>query len=87
MYIFFSKHLENSCQVWYNITAQKPIDNKHPPSIGKIAGCIEREKIWQKVHKNLLIINAAAYRYSPFVLSLQDTTESRRGGWGEDCAC
>jgi len=68
MYIFFSEPLENSCQVWYNITAQKPIDNKLPPISGKIAGCIEREKMGQKVHKNSLIINAAAYRYSPFVL-------------------
>ena len=68
-YIFFSKPLENLCQVWYNITcrrsAQKLIDNKHPPIIGKIAGCIEREKIRQKVHKNLLIINAAALLVFP----------------------
>ena len=66
----FAKTLEKSCQVWYNITAQKLIDNKHPPIIGKIAGCVEREKMWQKVHKNSLIINAAAYRYYPFVLFL-----------------
>ena len=68
-YIFFLKPLENLCQVWYNITcrrsAQKLIDNKHPPIIGKIAGCIEREKIRQKVHKNLLIINAAALLVFP----------------------
>ena len=99
MYIFFSKPLEKSCQVWYNITvrisAQKLIDNKHP----LISGMGQWEKIGQKWLKNVLIINAAAYRTGGidllywvcsnflFFLSLKDKTESRRGGWGEDCAC
>ena len=36
--LFLDKSLEKSCQVWYNITAQKLIDNKHPLISGTVAG-------------------------------------------------